>query len=61
MVLACVDDDELPKNDPIRIKARDRPPMWEPRTQRSRQERGLKTRKGKRREAHRKGVKCRPS
>jgi hypothetical protein len=29
-MLAHIDDDELPKNGPIRIKARDRPPTWEP-------------------------------
>jgi hypothetical protein len=33
-MLARVDDDELPKNRPIRIKARDRPPTWEPKTER---------------------------
>jgi hypothetical protein len=29
-ILAHVDDDELLKNGPIRIEARDRPPMKEP-------------------------------
>jgi hypothetical protein len=46
-----IDDDEFPKNGPIRIKARDRPPTWEPITQESRKDRRLKNRKGKRREA----------
>jgi hypothetical protein len=29
-MLAHVADDETPKNKPIRIKARDQPPMWKP-------------------------------
>jgi hypothetical protein len=29
-ILADIDDDELSKNRPIRIKARDHPPTWEP-------------------------------
>jgi hypothetical protein len=52
-MLAHVDVEELPKNRHIRIKARDRPPMREPKTQRRRQERELKTRKGKRRKHRR--------
>jgi hypothetical protein len=60
-MLAHVDDNELPKKGPSRIKARDRPPTWEPKIQRRRQERGLKTRKGKRREAQREEEKCRTS
>jgi hypothetical protein len=38
-MLAHADVEELPKNGPIRIKARDRPPTWEPITQGSRKER----------------------
>jgi hypothetical protein len=51
-MLAHVDDDELPKNGPIGIKARARPPTWKPITQEV-DKRELKTRKGKRREASR--------
>jgi hypothetical protein len=29
-MLARVDVEELPKNGPIRMRARDRPPTWEP-------------------------------
>jgi hypothetical protein len=53
MILACVDNDELPKNDPIRIKARDRPPTWEPKDSKKKVRERTQTREGKKREAKR--------